>query len=324
MLHGITAGTKVFVPPALNAITGQVVGTARNESYSAELAISGGIPPYIWTISAGALPAGLALDPDTGEITGVVPVSENVGYFTFTVRADDSAGQFVTRAFTMGVGDYIVLVPMNGSNGGTAFPDSTARVWTRNGNLQTVTDGAALGGSAGSFDGTGDYLTTPHDVLMRPSADLTVEGFFYPDTVTTLRVIYTKRQAAASQDFEVLTNTSGQLTFAAWGAGNASVLSLNTVDTINLGVWNHFACSIIGTTWFIHLNGVYQGAGTPSGAVAQGTTIAYIGRTPQFTARDFDGKMAQFRWMRGAARYRIGENFDVAAAVALSNFPVVP
>jgi hypothetical protein len=39
--------------------------------YSAQLAASGGKPPYKWTVVSGSLPPGLTLDPTTGIISGV-------------------------------------------------------------------------------------------------------------------------------------------------------------------------------------------------------------------------------------------------------------
>ena len=42
-------------------------------SYSAKLAASGGIAPYTWSVTKGALPAGLTLVPATGLIAGIPP-----------------------------------------------------------------------------------------------------------------------------------------------------------------------------------------------------------------------------------------------------------
>ncbi len=57
-------------------------------SYSATLHGQGGAPPYLWTLSAGALPLGLSLDPLTGVISGT---PDQEGKSTFTVEAGDSA-----------------------------------------------------------------------------------------------------------------------------------------------------------------------------------------------------------------------------------------
>ncbi len=54
--------------------------------YSATLAATGGVPPYMWSITAGALPVGLVLSTN-GNITGI-PLT--AGTAQFTVQAQDS------------------------------------------------------------------------------------------------------------------------------------------------------------------------------------------------------------------------------------------
>ncbi len=54
--------------------------------YSATATVAGGTPPYTWSISSGALPAGLALS-STGVISGT---TSNAGTFAFTLAVIDS------------------------------------------------------------------------------------------------------------------------------------------------------------------------------------------------------------------------------------------
>ena len=58
------------------------------QTYSTTLEADGGAPPYTWSISSGALPAGLSLNPTTGVISGT-PTS--AGTVTFTVEVDDTS-----------------------------------------------------------------------------------------------------------------------------------------------------------------------------------------------------------------------------------------
>jgi hypothetical protein len=55
--------------------------------YSQTLSATGGIPPYNWSISSGALPNGLTINSSTGEISGI-PTTP--GTFSFTVQATDA------------------------------------------------------------------------------------------------------------------------------------------------------------------------------------------------------------------------------------------
>ena len=49
------------------------------------LTAAGGVAPYTWAITAGSLPAGLALDPATGIISGVPNGAAGTSSFTVTV-----------------------------------------------------------------------------------------------------------------------------------------------------------------------------------------------------------------------------------------------
>ena len=58
-------------------------------SYSHTFTATGGTPPYTWSISAGALPNGLSLDPGSGTVSGIPTVAAT---FNFTVKATDFLG----------------------------------------------------------------------------------------------------------------------------------------------------------------------------------------------------------------------------------------
>src|SRR5207244_2764666 len=69
--------------------------------YSQTIAVTGDTAPYIWSITAGSLPSGLALSSTTGAIGGT-PTSP--GSFTFTVQVTDSAAATASQAYTLAVG----------------------------------------------------------------------------------------------------------------------------------------------------------------------------------------------------------------------------
>src|SRR6185503_11191803 len=73
-----------------------VQGTA----YAVSLAASGGAAPYLYTVNAGALPAGLSLNPATGQVSGTLL---NAGLSAFDVRATDTRGCSGTASYTISV-----------------------------------------------------------------------------------------------------------------------------------------------------------------------------------------------------------------------------
>jgi hypothetical protein len=69
-------------------------------AYEVGLFPGGGVPPYSWSHVAGTLPPGLSVQASPGRVKGTPTTA---GTFTFTVRVDDSSGQFATQQFTIRV-----------------------------------------------------------------------------------------------------------------------------------------------------------------------------------------------------------------------------
>jgi len=88
-------------PMTLPAATAQVF-------YSQSVTASGGTAPYAYTVSSGALPAGLTLNPATGLISGT-PLQG--GLFNFTIRATDTNGCIGAQPYTLAVGGAPANIP---------------------------------------------------------------------------------------------------------------------------------------------------------------------------------------------------------------------
>jgi hypothetical protein len=94
--------TKAFT---ITVVAGLTITTAPvlpsgsiGVSYTVTLNAAGGKSPYTWSISAGALPAGLTLNAAGGAIFGTPSGS---GTFTFTVQVNDSASGTASKSFTI-------------------------------------------------------------------------------------------------------------------------------------------------------------------------------------------------------------------------------
>jgi len=72
----------------------------QGSPYSVSLAASGGTGPYFYTVHAGALPAGLALNPSTGQVSGTTTAT---GLSAFDIRATDVRGCTGTASYTVAV-----------------------------------------------------------------------------------------------------------------------------------------------------------------------------------------------------------------------------
>jgi large repetitive protein len=76
----------------LSLLTQSLPGAQIGVAYSATLQATGGVPPYTWSIIAGALPPGLTMDSN-GNITGT---PTTIGTYNFTVQFVDPIGNFGT------------------------------------------------------------------------------------------------------------------------------------------------------------------------------------------------------------------------------------
>jgi Putative Ig domain len=115
--------------PAAAAVTKPVVKTTSlpnatvGISYSAKLAASGGIAPYAWSVTQGALPAGLTLVPATGLIAGIPAAGSSAG---FTVQATDSENPSLSASANLSI--TVNLIPLavtttslSPANGGISY-----------------------------------------------------------------------------------------------------------------------------------------------------------------------------------------------------------
>ncbi len=85
-------------PPTVTT-TSLSAGTASS-AYSATVSASGGTTPYTWSITAGALPAGLSLTASSGVISGTPTAA---GSSSFTVQVKDAKNNTGTQALSISI-----------------------------------------------------------------------------------------------------------------------------------------------------------------------------------------------------------------------------
>ncbi|MCC6586630.1 MAG: putative Ig domain-containing protein [Bryobacterales bacterium] len=104
--------TFTVTPPPVSILTEILTAAVTGRPYTFNLTASGGSPAYFWSISSGALPAGLILNPVTGAISGT-PTS--TGTASFTVRVTDSLQTTAEKAFQL----TVTLPPFSIANDST-------------------------------------------------------------------------------------------------------------------------------------------------------------------------------------------------------------
>jgi Putative Ig domain len=88
----------VAQPPTVT--TTSLLGGTVNSAYSATVSASGGTTPYTWSITAGALPAGLTLATSSGVISGTPTAAGNS---SFTVQVNDSKNNTATQPLSISI-----------------------------------------------------------------------------------------------------------------------------------------------------------------------------------------------------------------------------
>lgn len=180
----INPGITITTPSPLASGT---LGIAYNQTLTA----SGGVPPYIWTVSGGSLPPGLTLNTN-GSILGTPTVG---GVYTFTARVTDSASTSATQAYQVTVIAGVIIT--------TASP------------LPEATVGSNYFLTFGGSGGTGPYTwsvvsgSLPPGLTLASSGALTglpaVAGAF------NFTVRLTDAQQAATQTAFTLNVNSGSV-----------------------------------------------------------------------------------------------------------------
>jgi len=147
----------------LKITTTALPAATKGIAYSAALAATGGVLPYTWAITGGALPTGLTLtDPVNGIIAGTP--NDIVGLYNLVVSVTDSAG---STAFGQ--------VSLTLAGGGATAPGALAIATT---SLPPSTAGVLYSAALSASGGTPPYTWTeqPPSVLATLGLNLSTAG----------------------------------------------------------------------------------------------------------------------------------------------------
>jgi hypothetical protein len=154
-------------------------GGTTGAAYSQALANSGGTAPFTWSISAGALPAGLAIIPSTGVISGT---AQTAGLANFTARILDNTGVAGTKAFTITIASNLAVTtatPMTAGTVGAGYSQTLtgsggfgADTWTVT--AGTLPAGLTLASSTGIINGNPTAAATSNFTVQATDAGTNV------------------------------------------------------------------------------------------------------------------------------------------------------
>jgi Putative Ig domain len=151
--YSITINAAISVNPA--SLPAGTVGTA----YSQTVAATGGTGSYTFSVSSGALPAGLTLNAGSGAITGT---PTGAGSSSFTITATDGNSATGSRAYSVTINAAITVNPASLANGtvGSAY-SQTASATGGTGSYTFSVSAGALPAGLSLASGTGVISGTP-------------------------------------------------------------------------------------------------------------------------------------------------------------------
>ncbi len=149
-------------PTSLSITTASLPDGQVGSAYNATLNASGGSSPYTWTLTSGALPAGLALDSVHGSITGTPAASAPNMSLTFQVTDSGNPVQTRSAVLSLTIASATLAIDTNSLPGGqvgvayaavlTASGGATPYSWSLLSG--TLPAGLALDASTGFISGT--------------------------------------------------------------------------------------------------------------------------------------------------------------------------
>ncbi len=211
---GKKGAPQVILP--LEILTTELGDAVRTRDYNNAVAVQGGVPPYDWRVSAGALPDGLVLGFNTGLIVGQ-PTA--IGTFSFTVRVTDGSQpvQQATKDYTIDVAEPLVITT-------DALPDATVGLpyrvqFNKTGGTDPVTwsEGIAALPTGLTLDPDTGLITGTPVTAGQPAVSLRATDSATPP-----------QQAVRSMGLTIHPGTSGPVTRASVGDSGAEADGAST------------------------------------------------------------------------------------------------
>ena len=198
--------------------------------------------------------------------------------------------------------DVVLLLPMNGADGGTTFTDysPTQKIATVSGNAHTETDQSKFYGSSGAFDGNSDRLLVTDNRLPLSTGDFTAEAWVYKNNATDFCLIDFTTASNRNNGFLIKSLVNGTVMIFSTGA-----TKITTSLAVSTATWTHIALCRASGTWTVYIDGIADAATWSSNHDCSSISV-FIGEQVDGQA-DANGYIQDLRITKGVARYT--ENF---------------
>jgi hypothetical protein len=197
----------------------------------------------------------------------------------------------------------VLLLHLDGTDGATTFPDSSASAhsFTANGNAQ-IDDAYAEFGQSLLLDGSGDFIQADSSTDWDFGTGEFSIDFWARNTVTNPNYFgrYSGSFGVAANGSMYLVNTAAQCKF---GVSDGTTLIYHTVTGLYTAnsAWRHVALARVGDFLHSWLDGVYTGNTelTSGFNIQHATAPLVIGRYSANVGGYYTGHLDEFRIMKG-------------------------
>jgi hypothetical protein len=197
----------------------------------------------------------------------------------------------------------LLLLHMDGANGGVSFPDSSRfnRTIVVGGNVNTSTARQKFGSASALFDGSGDYLSNADSDMALGSADFTVDFWIYPTSSAANMILVDTQVFGGSSTRTNSIIIALETTRKIYIYHNGYIV-LTTSNTLTLNTWGHVAVVRSGSTVTVYVNGVSGGSVSLSKNLSTQNFVVGINAS-NLSAQPYIGNVDEMRVSIGIARW---------------------